>query len=209
MKKIPKKLKQDYKIIRSPNAPELTRQEQNMVNTYVSMIKNPEGPRPAIHIPTWVREYVNEHYMILKVTHRKPPMPRPLPYPGQPKKTRDMRVSKRPPQGKIYPADMPPRGHEWAYEVSSGRRIAIPKGSLLQGKGIIQVPDRRPEIGVPTPPPPPPPRKMPPRRRPRMPIIGPKPKPVTKPIPRPPEIGKPAPPKEAPKRRPVRKPTRR
>jgi len=50
------------KFVRKGNAPELSRGEQSLVNTYIAMMENPRGPQIAIRIPERIVEYVRKYY---------------------------------------------------------------------------------------------------------------------------------------------------
>jgi len=81
------------KYIRKPNAPSLTRGKQNIVDTYISMLENPYGPKPQIRIPQWAVDYVRKNYAFSsKPQPRKVPELIPLqPHPNMKSDTKDIR----------------------------------------------------------------------------------------------------------------------
>ena len=95
------RLPREYKWIRKPNAPLVESGTQNLINTYINMLKTPPGgAMPAIYIPQHIKDYVAKYYMRLPVKPSIPPMlPIPRPMPPRP----------RPPIGQPFPNPVLPR----------------------------------------------------------------------------------------------------
>ena len=81
-----KRIPTTTRYMKLPNAPELSRGEQNVVNSYIKQTEsqmNSRRPtaRTGQHFPSWVSQYVNRYYHVVRkspITNTPPPVAKPM-----------------------------------------------------------------------------------------------------------------------------------